>query len=239
MGTGLLIRISSRPRREDGFQAERTAALRVTRTVELPLQGPRMLTSRCAGRVREVQGIEAAGLTDALPLGRNRSWGIGAKGQIYPRGQNPNAFVRVVSDGYMKTMGIQVRAGRELSEQDTLSSDPVIMINDTMAHRLWPGEDAIGKIVRADRERRVVGVVWRRGDTLPSSKAPPRMYLPIRQSSDFSSVDLSFARRSPHRPPLRRAFERRSNRIAPDLPANDFRTCSNWWTRRSHRGALS
>ena len=69
-------------------------------------------------RVKAVPGIEAAGLTDALPLGRNRSWGAAAKGHVYPRGQYPDAFVRVVSDGYLRTMGIPLRAGRDLSQSD-------------------------------------------------------------------------------------------------------------------------
>src|SRR4029077_6780515 len=109
-------------------------------------------------RVRAVPGIEAAALTDALPLGRNRSWGVGAKGQVYARGQAPIAFVRIVSDDYMKTMGVQVRSGRGLSARDDASSERVEMITEPMARRAWPGEDAIGKILRVDRERRVVGV---------------------------------------------------------------------------------
>ena len=129
-------------------------------------------------------------LTDTLPLGRNRSWGAGAKGQTYARGQNPVAFVRIVSDDYMKTMGIQVRAGRELSARDTASSELVIMINETMARRLWPGEEAVGKIMRSDRERRVVGVVSDVRHLALEQGAGLEMYLPIRQTRDFSSVDL-------------------------------------------------
>src|SRR5580658_4715576 len=50
-------------------------------------------------RVRDIPGISVAGLTDTLPLGRNRSWGAPAKGQVYPPGKFPDAFVRVVTDG--------------------------------------------------------------------------------------------------------------------------------------------
>jgi predicted permease len=172
--------------------------------------------------VRDVPGIEAAGLTDALPLGRNRSWGVGAKGQTYARGQNPNAFVRIVSDDYMKTMGIQVRAGRELSTRDTASTELVIMINETMARRLWPGEEAIGKILRADRERRVVGVVADVRHLALEQGAGLEMYLPIRQTRDFSSVDLVVRTT---RPPAALASSVRAalKPVEPNLPTNEFR----------------
>jgi len=62
-----------------------------------------------------------------------------------------------VSDGYITAMGIPIRAGRDLTERDAASDDPVILINETIARTLFPGEDAIGKIVRTDKERRVVG----------------------------------------------------------------------------------
>ena len=99
----------------------------------------------------------SAGLTDALPLGRNRTWGIGVKGRTYAKDQSAGAYVRVVSDGYITAMGIPIRAGRDLTERDAASNDPVILLNETIARTLFPGEDAIGKIVRTDKERRVVG----------------------------------------------------------------------------------
>ena len=70
-------------------------------------------------RVQEIPGVEAAGITDALPLGRNRTWGARAKGVTYERGRGPTAFVRIVSDGYPAAMGIPLRAGRDISTAAT------------------------------------------------------------------------------------------------------------------------
>ena len=67
--------------------------------------------------------------------------------------------MRVVSDSYVRAMGIPMRAGRDLSERDTPATEQVIVINETMARNLWPGQDALGKIMTADRDRRVVGIV--------------------------------------------------------------------------------
>ena len=75
-------------------------------------------------RVKEIPGVQGAGITDALPLGRNRTWGSPAKGVTYERGRFPFAFVRVVSDGYPAAMGIPLRAGRDIAASDTPRASP-------------------------------------------------------------------------------------------------------------------
>ena len=52
---------------------------------------------------------------------------------MYAKGKFPVAFVRVVTDGYIRAMGIPLRAGRDISERDIPSSEQVILINETMA----------------------------------------------------------------------------------------------------------
>jgi predicted permease len=174
-------------------------------------------------RVRDIPGIEAAGLTDALPLGRNRSWGAPAKGQVYPRGKFPVAFVRVVTDGYLKALGISLIAGRDISARDIPSGEPVILINQTMARTLWPGQNAIGQLMRACGERRVVGVVGDVRHLALEQESGMEMYLPARQCSDMSSADL-VVRSS--LPPAELAASVRAalKPIAPNLPGKDFRT---------------
>jgi predicted permease len=225
VGAGLLIRSFLNVLDVSlGFQPERTAALRVDPDRSKSTQDEQnAYFDDVLRRVREVHGIEAAALTDALPLGRNRSWGVAAKGHIYARGQSPDAFVRIVSDAFMKAMGIPVRAGRELSERDTPSSEAVIVINETMARRVWPGEDAIGKILRVDRDRRVVGVVSDVRHLALEQGAGLEMYLPIRQIRDYTSVDLVVRTTLP---PAALASSVRTalEPIDPNLPANEFRT---------------
>ncbi len=225
VGAGLLMRSFLKVLDVNlGFQPERTAALRVDPNRSNTTQEQQnTYFDEVLRRVTSIPSIEAAGLTDALPLGRNRSWGVGAKGRVYPRGQNPNAFVRVVSDGYIEAMGIHVREGRALSKQDTPSSEPVIVINDTMARALWPGEDPIGRLMRADRERRVVGVVDDVRHLALEQGAGLEMYIPIRQIQDFASVDLVVRTTLP---PAALASSVRAalKPIEPNLPANEFRT---------------
>src|ERR1035438_5933983 len=110
-------------------------------------------------RVLDVPDIEAAGLSDALPLGHNRSWGIAAKGVVYTPENYPNGFPRIISDGYFHAMGIPLKKGRDFSERDDKPALAVIILNETCARNLWPGQDPIGKIVAEDVDRTVVGVV--------------------------------------------------------------------------------
>jgi predicted permease len=119
-------------------------------------------------------------------------------------------------------MGIQVRAGRELSARDTASTERVIMINETMARRVWPGEEAVGKILRVDGERRVVGVVADVRHLALEQGAGLEMYLPIRQTRDFSSVDLVVRTTLP---PAALASSVRAalKPVEPNLPTNEFR----------------
>ena len=97
-------------------------------------------------RVGEAPGIEHAAITDSLPLGRNRTWGAGAKGVTYEKGAYPLAFVRVVSEGYPAAMGVPVLAGRDLTATDGPGAEPVMLVNKSLADALWPGQNPIGQV---------------------------------------------------------------------------------------------
>jgi predicted permease len=107
-------------------------------------------------------GVEAAGISDYLPLGRNRAWGTPVpKGKTYPDGVLPGPLVYVITPGFMRAMGIPVH-GRDFTWADDLKSQRVVMINASAARFYWPGEDAVGKILvngNGPNELTVVGVV--------------------------------------------------------------------------------
>jgi hypothetical protein len=119
-------------------------------------------------------------------------------------------------------MGIPLRAGRDLDANDALKSEPVILINETMARRLFPGQNALGNIIRACGERRIVGVVGDVRHLALEQGAGLEMYLPMRQCSDYPSVDLVIRSSVP---PSALAADLRAalSPIAPNLPGNDFR----------------
>jgi len=227
VGAGLLIRSLIRVLDVDmGFEPARAATIRVDPDSRYASRERRnVYVDEVLRRVKEIPGVEAASITDALPLGRNRTWGARAKGVTYERGQAPTAFIRVVSDGYPAAMGIPLRAGRDIAPSDTASSEPVIMINETMARTVWPGQDPIGKVIlnACGAERRVIGVVGDVRHLALEQASGNEMYLAMRQCGDQASHDL-VVRSTLAAGPLAGAIREALKPLAPNLAGNDFRT---------------
>ena len=227
VGAGLLIRsLVSVLDVEMGFEPSRAVAIRVdpeqqglTREQRLTYLGEVLRL------VRAIPGVDAAAITDAVPLGRNRTWGARAKGVTYERGRGPSAFPRIVTDGYSAAMGVPLRAGREFSSSDTATSEPVIVINETMARTLWPGQDPIGKYVInvCAPERRVIGVVGDVRHLALEQSAGNEMYLPVQQCGDQPTADL-VVRSSLAPAALAAAIRSVLKPLAPTLAGNDLRT---------------
>ena len=194
VGAGLLLRSFARVLDVDlGFRPAQAITVRVDSDRPVQTWEDRLpYLTEVLRRVRDVPGVEGAGITDALPLGKNRTWGGRAKGVTYERGKAPTAFPRIVSDGYFAAMGIAIKAGRDISPQDVRTSDNVIVVNETMARTLWPGEDPIGKFVvnACAPERRVVGVVADVRHLTLEQASGNEMYIPLRQCGDLPSADL-------------------------------------------------
>jgi len=104
--------------------------------------------------------VETAGITDNLPMSRNRSWGISVKGKNYRPGELEDTFVYVVSPGYLNAIGMHLVKGRDFRWDDTDKTLGTVIINETVARRLWPGQDPIDRIaVAGGMDARVIGVV--------------------------------------------------------------------------------
>jgi predicted permease len=226
VGAGLLIRSFLRVLEVNmGFVAERAAALRIDPNSSYKTQEQRnSYFTEALHRVTDIPGIEGAGLSDSLPLGHNRSWGVAAKGVQYTPENYPNGFPRIISDGYFHAMGIPLKRGRDFTERDTKGALNVIIINETLAKNLWPGEDPIGKIVRADDpERTVVGVVGDVHHMALEEGSGNEFYIPMRQTQDYGTVDL-VVRTSMPTAELASRLREALRPIEPDLPTANMRT---------------
>jgi predicted permease len=98
-------------------------------------------------RAASLPGVESSGLTTALPLGFIRiyqTFEIPGREPVMGDGIH-QADVNSVSPGYFATMGIDIVAGRAFDSRDRQGSPPVVVINQTAATRIWPGESALGK----------------------------------------------------------------------------------------------
>ncbi|HEU5021418.1 MAG TPA: ABC transporter permease [Bryobacteraceae bacterium] len=193
VGAGLLIRSFLRVLDTDlGFHPENTVTLRVDPNRQY---NTRLLRNNYFNevfrRVSEIPGVKAAGLTDGLPLGHNRSWTISAQGEVYTASHPaPDAYVHVVSDGYLPAMGISIREGRDLAPTDNAAAKPVVLINESCARALWPGQSALGRYLVADIARQVVGVVRDVHHVSAEDGSGLEFYIPMRQTDDYGSVNL-------------------------------------------------
>ena len=225
VGAGLLIRSFLRVLDVNvGFRPERAAALRIDPNASYKTQEQKnSYFTEALHRVMSVRGIEAAGLSDSLPLGHNRSWGVAAKGVQYTPETFPIGFPRIISDGYFRAMGVPLRAGRDFTERDTKGALPVIILNETCARNLWPGEDPIGKIVAEDVDRTVVGVVGDVHHMALEEGSGNEFYIPMRQTQDYGTVDL-VVRTSLPTAELASRLREALRPIEPDLPTGNLRT---------------
>lgn len=160
VGAGLLGRSFVQLLNVDlGFDPARAVAARMDIPQDLTPAARRSMVIEALRRVSALPGVEAAGLTDALPLGTNRTWSIGIPGKTYGPGEQPTTYVYVVTPGYVPAMGMTVKAGRDFVHDDPGERQPVL-INETLARALYPNEDPIGRPVTTQgRPLTVVGVV--------------------------------------------------------------------------------
>ena len=225
VGAGLLLRSFVTLLDVDlGFRPDRVVTWRIDMGGRDDRDERLAFIDRVVETVRAVPGVESVGLTDSLPFGRNRSWGIGAKGEIYDEGERPSAFVRAVSGDYIETMGMRLTRGRRFTPRDTEDVDPVMIVNETMAGQLWPGRDPVGQVAQlGETDWHVVGVVADVRHSSLEEEAGLEMYMPMKQQRDWGSPSLVV--RSKLQPESIVASVRGALRaVDPGIPTAEFQT---------------
>jgi putative ABC transport system permease protein len=165
--------------------------------------------------------VQAVGLSDVLPLGRNRTWGVRAKGVDYPPGAGPTAFPRMVDEHYLQAMQIPLRAGRFFDARDTASSEKVTIINETLARSLWPDRDPIGQEITQNGGTKVIGVVGNVRHGSLEEAGGNEMYFHYRQSGDWQGMEMVVRSTRPPQslvPEVRAALAT----YDPSLPTGEF-----------------
>ncbi|HEY0321335.1 MAG TPA: ABC transporter permease [Pyrinomonadaceae bacterium] len=141
---------------------------------------------RTIERVSQLQGVEAVGAVMPLPLSQNSmsiSFTVDGRPEPAP-GEKQSSGARITTPGYFRAMGIPLIKGRVFTDADRPDSPQVVLINETLARRFFPGEDPIGKRLKISMNSingEIVGVV---GDVRHSSldtEAGPEFYVPFTQ----------------------------------------------------------
>jgi predicted permease len=183
IGAGLLLRSFLHLLDVDlGFAPAHVAAIKI----ELNDGGSKVrrgpIVQAILERVRAIPGIEAAGMTDMLPLDRNRSWGLVARENVNDKKRH-GAFVYVITPGYLGTMGMRLQGGRDISFRDRADTERVVIVNAAAARREWPGQDPVGRVVYGvgRGESRVGGVISDVRESSLEEQADAQVYIPITQ----------------------------------------------------------
>jgi predicted permease len=228
VGGGLLLRSFARVLDvELGFQPHGAFVWRVDSDRDFENRAAAVaFYDRLTTAVDAVPGVDGVGLTDTPPLGRNRGWGIRAKGVVYEKGQAPGAFPRMVDSRYLEVMRIPLLSGRHFTAHDDGQSTRVVIINETAAKTLFPGQDAIGRSVLIsgpDVDWQVIGVVADVRHQSLEAESGLEMYLPLAQTPDFAGLTLVVRSRLPLAslaPGVRAALAS----VDPAMPTGDYHT---------------
>ena len=104
--------------------------------------------------------VAAAGLSSRLPTWDGRNYVELEDSPLAGGASQPLAGSGFVSPGWFKTLGVEMVAGRDFERTDTRDRDPVAVVNQLMAERFWPGENAVGKRFKLGRTEDVVDEPW-------------------------------------------------------------------------------
>jgi putative ABC transport system permease protein len=199
VGAGLLIRSFVELQRvSPGFQPRGVLAMQVS----LPANKYAEPAQRAAfdrqmlEQLRGVAGVKNAATTTTLPMsGWNQSGSFRIEGKTVAAGQDsPHGDRWMPSDDYFQTMGIQLIKGRYFDAHDTQDAPGVAIIDEAMARKYWPDEEALGQRItfeggaQAPRYREIVGIVGHVRNEGLEGESRVQYYIPYAQRANSSEL---------------------------------------------------
>jgi putative ABC transport system permease protein len=179
-------------------------------------------------RVGALPGVQSASLASAVPMEVPASGSsVYVEGHPLASGQQPAAIsFNSIDPAYFQTMRVPLLQGRTFTEADNETARPVALVNQTMARKLWPSEDPIGKRFSIKSATgpfiEVVGVAGDGQYMFVSPEHQPYFYVPLAQNySSFRSLQV---RSSVSPESLITGVQQEIRHLEPDLPLIDVRT---------------
>jgi len=240
IGAVLLVRsYQGLTRADPGFDPSNVLSLRVTLPrVRYPTpEAVAAFYQRAEEDIRALPGVQHVGANYQLPFSSvSLAWEpINVEGYVPPDAGDTIVITSsaYVSGDYFRAMGIAMKAGRSFDATDVRDGPPVVMVDDRLARRFWPGLDPVGKRIRQGADgpwRTVVGVVTNTREFELVKQPPITMFLPVTQigvASRFLVVRSSPATGGGDGAgaltlPVTRVLQQ----IDPDLPVYDVSTMS-------------
>jgi predicted permease len=191
VGAGLLVRSALEMGRvEPGFDPRGVLTARITLPVDAYRDVPNVVSAfeRILADAKSIPGVRAAAVTSQVPMGPGGgSNGLIAEGKTFE--DVVDSRLRMVTLDYFSTMGIPLREGRLFRESDRRESELVMVVSETLARTIFPGESALGKRIKCcegsseePRWKTVVGVVGDVRSEGLGSEVQPEFYLPVAQA---------------------------------------------------------
>ncbi|MBL8221145.1 MAG: FtsX-like permease family protein, partial [Bryobacterales bacterium] len=189
VSSGLLIRALHRLQATDpGFHPEGVLSMRTALPSPKydPVAKQQAFYNQVLGEIRQLPGVTSAAYISFLPMTIGGGiWPVSVGGLTVSRAENHPASLRFVTPGFFTTMGISLRAGRDVSESDTRDKQYVAVVSRSFADRYWPGQDAVGRAFGfAASQRTIVGIVDDIKVRGLESTSEPQVYLPYTQTAD-------------------------------------------------------
>ena len=195
VGAALLVRTAIHLQRLDpGFEPRGVVTARVALPAEsyADPESARRAFEAVLENLLAQPGVRSAALSTQVPMGP----GGGSNGLV-PEGKPPgpesavDARMRMVSPGYIGTMGIPLRRGRDLTHEDRAGTPRAMLVNEALARALFPGQDPMGKRVLCcesgpndPRWKTIVGIVGNTRSRGPEQEADAEFFIPIGQAPD-------------------------------------------------------
>ena len=243
ISAGLLIQSFRRVQSiEPGFDPQDTLALR------LSLPKARYKTraavtqfyDRLLPKIQNLPGVETVGAVSVLPLsGGRHTIPFTLTGRSLSPGDAQMAQYRVVTPDYFRAMKIPVFKGRTIDNHDNAESIPVVLINETMARRLWPNENPVGARLRIDdnnegpRPVEIAGVVGDVKHISLESEPTFDIYVPMAQVHEdgvglITNTHYWILRSKTERHVLEAAFRRELQGLDRDAATSSVRTMEDY-----------
>lgn len=239
VSAGLLLRSAERLQRVPaGFDPDGVTLMRIALPPDRYAEPPviEQTYQRIVGEVRAIPGVVAAGAGTRVPmLGPSIDMGLRVDGAAEVSDKTLLGHIRMVTDGYIETLGMTLTRGRLLNAADLRAGAPwVIVVNEAFARATFGEENPIGKRISGWQRspepewREIVGVVADVRSFGLENDAPPEMYMPMTQAPlgawPAYQRSLIIIARSEGRAPIAGAMRNVVRRIDPTVPLFDVQT---------------
>jgi len=232
VGAGLLVRsLQQVEQLETGFNPHglMTGAISLAPTVYKSDEQQAAFYTALEEELKNIPGVTGTAISDALPFtnnGGSASFSIKGRPQA-PNDPGPHGNVRNVSPGYFEALGIPLLRGRWFNSEDRLKTEPVAVIDQTLARQYWPNEDPLGQHINADGNKTgftIVGIVAHAKSTSLEADTNEGFYYYSINQQPVPAAGLAVRTNNSHPETLTSALQSAIRRVDSNQPLYDLKT---------------